>query len=133
MPKYFTFEEANNFIPQLSTMMEGVRDCRRRIAAKEQELSQMKGQRVGGNGNYRANEREIRRVQEEINELVGELQQLVSQVHAVGCVVKDMEMGLVDFLTLRDGEEMYLCWRLGEERIGFWHTIEGGYGARQPI
>ena len=133
MPKRFTLEEANDLVQQLSVLMDGVRDCRRRIAAKEAELSGMRSQGRGGNGNYQAREREIRSAREEINELVGELQKRVSEVHDLGCEVKDMEMGLVDFLAIRDGDEVYLCWRLGEERIGFWHTTEGGFGARQPL
>jgi len=61
-----------------------------------------------------------------LNELMGELQ-------AIGCELKDWETGLVDFRALREGEEVYLCWRLGEDRIGHWHELHAGVGGRQAI
>ena len=50
-----------------------------------------------------------------------------------GTVVKDLETGLVDFPSLRGGEEVYLCWKLGEARIGYWHGIEEGFAGRKPL
>ncbi len=66
-------------------------------------------------------------VAREIEALLGELAEL-------GVEVKDMDAGLIDFRTDRGGEEVYLCWRLGEgDRIAWWHTIEGGFAARRPL
>ena len=48
-------------------------------------------------------------------------------------VVRDIDRGLIDFPALHDGREVYLCWELGEERIGFWHELEAGYGGRRPL
>jgi hypothetical protein len=70
----------------------------------------------------------------------GRLRKLISQVHAVverlgslGCVVKDLEMGLVDFHWERDGETVFLCWQLGEPAVAHWHGLGDGYAGRQPI
>lgn len=66
--------------------------------------------------------------------LAREIEALLRELAEVGVEVKDMNAGLVDFRTMRDGEEVYLCWRLGEgDRIGWWHTIEGGFPARRPL
>lgn len=63
-----------------------------------------------------------------------EIEALVRELSALGVEVKDPDAGLVDFRTSRDGEEVYLCWRLGEgDRIAWWHTIEGGFAARRPL
>lgn len=63
-----------------------------------------------------------------------EIEALVREIAELGAEVKDLDTGLVDFRTLRDGEEVYLCWRLGEgDRIGWWHPIEGGFAARRPL
>ncbi len=57
----------------------------------------------------------------------------IEQVQGLGCVVKDLEMGLVDFPTLFRGEEVYLCWKLGEDAIGFWHGVDEGFRGRKAI
>ena len=61
------------------------------------------------------------------------LQRCLEQVQETGCVVKDLDIGLVDFPTLFQGREVYLCWKLGEEDITFWHGIEEGFAGRKPI
>jgi hypothetical protein len=57
----------------------------------------------------------------------------IERIRALGGEVKDVELGLVDFPSRRLGEEILLCWRLGEKQIGYWHSVEGGYAGRRPI
>jgi hypothetical protein len=57
----------------------------------------------------------------------------LQELEAVGCVFKGFEAGLVDFYSLREDRPIFLCWRLGEDRITHWHEIEAGFGGRQPI
>ena len=64
---------------------------------------------------------------------VAELQKAIVQIQEMGCVVKDLEMGLIDFPSLRDGEEVYLCWKFGEKRIRFYHGIHEGFAGRKPL
>ena len=66
------------------------------------------------------------------NELF-KLRNLSEELRAVGCELKDWRMGLVDFLSIHDGREVELCWRLGEERIEYWHDIETGFSGRQLV
>ena len=61
------------------------------------------------------------------------LQSILEAVQEHGCLVKDLDTGLLDFPTLYRGSEVYLCWRLGETRIEFWHAIEDGFRGRKPI
>ncbi len=61
------------------------------------------------------------------------LKQAVEKVHEFGCVVKDLDIGLIDFPTLFQGEEVYLCWKLGEVGIRFWHGVNEGFRGRKPI
>ncbi|HEV2011611.1 MAG TPA: DUF2203 domain-containing protein [Candidatus Limnocylindria bacterium] len=66
--------------------------------------------------------------------VASEIEALLRELAELGVEVKDMDTGLVDFRTLRSGEEVYLCWRLGEgDRIAWWHTVEGGFAARRPL
>lgn len=61
------------------------------------------------------------------------VQHILDELAFLGAEVKDVEQGLVDFRTRRDGETVYLCWKAGEDRIGFWHPLVGGFAARKPV
>jgi uncharacterized protein DUF2203 len=57
----------------------------------------------------------------------------LEQIRALGGDVKDLDMGLVDFPGRRGSDDILLCWRLGEKRIEYWHTVEGGFASRRPL
>ena len=61
------------------------------------------------------------------------LQSLVDELTDVGCELKDYETGLVDFVGRHQGRDIYLCWKLGEAKIGYWHELQSGYSGRQPV
>jgi hypothetical protein len=61
------------------------------------------------------------------------LDELIHQIQDTGALIKDVNMGLLDFPALRDGREVYLCWKYGEGDIAFWHEIEDGFAGRQSI
>jgi len=61
------------------------------------------------------------------------LREVLESIHSAGCVVKDLDMGLLDFPTLLRGEEVCLCWKLGEPEIRFWHGAQEGFRGRKPI
>ena len=62
-----------------------------------------------------------------------ELAGIVEDIQELGAIVKDLDSGLVDFPSVRDGEEVLLCWRLGEGEIAYWHGLEDGFAGRQPL
>ncbi len=61
------------------------------------------------------------------------LKEVVEQIQEIGCLIKDLDIGLVDFPTLFRGEEVYLCWKLGESGISFWHGVREGFAGRKAI
>ena len=69
----------------------------------------------------------------EYNRLVTQVKDALDRIHATGCVVKDLDSGLVDFPAVLKNEEVYLCWRLGEDRIRFYHRQDEGFSGRKPI
>ncbi len=73
------------------------------------------------------------RLRHEHNRVAEQIRKKLEQIHATGCLVKDLEMGLLDFPSVINDEEVLLCWRLGEDRIRFWHRIHEGYAGRKPI
>ncbi len=62
-----------------------------------------------------------------------QLSHALAELEAVDVVVRDLDRGLIDFPAIRDGEEVYLCWLLDEEQIGFWHHPDAGFAGRQPL
>lgn len=62
-----------------------------------------------------------------------ELKDAIESIHETGCIVKDLDMGLVDFPTTYQGREVYLCWKLGEPSIAWWHGVDEGFAGRKPI
>ena len=76
---------------------------------------------------------EVRRAKAVFRGFYEALSDEIERVRDLGGEVKDVESGLVDFPGLRRSEEILLCWRLGEKKVGFWHSVEGGFASRHPI
>ena len=77
--------------------------------------------------------REARALRAEIDTLTEKLAEAASELEDLGVEFKGIDLGLVDFPTMMDGELAYLCWRYGEERIAFWHSPDGGYAGRRSL
>jgi hypothetical protein len=71
--------------------------------------------------------------QKDLDARVARLNELVDELEDVGVELKDYRTGLVDFVGRHKGRDVYLCWKLGEEKVAFWHEINGGYAGRQPV
>lgn len=72
-------------------------------------------------------------VASEMAQRFASIERLVKKIQSYGCVVKDMNTGLLDFLAEIDGREVYLCWRYGEPRVAYYHELHTGYNGRQPV
>jgi len=109
----------------------------RLIAVRERmrELERTQGSLVtaiGGNGaGYAAGD--LRAAQDELGGLAAAAEACVDRLVELGVSVKDPDIGLLDFPALRDGEEVELCWHVGEEAVAFWHRIGEGYAGRKAI
>jgi hypothetical protein len=68
-----------------------------------------------------------------VEEAAAALSACVEELAQLGVLIKDLDTGLVDFPSFRDGEEVLLCWQLGEDEIAWWHTLDGGFAGRQPL
>lgn len=129
--KHFTLEEANRLLSRLAPILEQLITARREIGAKQHKMEGLRAH-VRGNG-ATAEGRAFAKLKEELESMAQELRQGIERIHAFGCLVKDLDTGLIDFPALRQGQEVFLCWKLGEERIGFWHTPEEGFSGRKPL
>ncbi|HEV2582818.1 MAG TPA: DUF2203 domain-containing protein [Ktedonobacteraceae bacterium] len=130
MAHYFTREEAEALLPAIIPVLEQIRDQRRAMEQAESELGELHMQ--SRNNGHHLHER-MTRVRQTLERLIEGLQGLAGQLEQFGCVLKDPDTGLIDFLSLRDSREIYLCWRLGEARILYWHYLDTGFAGRQPL
>jgi len=130
MAHYFTREEAEALLPQIAVVLRSIQESRDAILQTEGELDALRLQ-AAGNGHH-LHER-IMKLQRDLTQQAQMLRRLVDEVTSFGCELKDLERGLIDFLSLRDGQEIYLCWYLGEERINYWHYLHTGFAGRQPL
>lgn len=129
-PKIFTLEEADALLPQVYQAVINLRRHVTQVLACEAEVDAL--ELVAGAPDPQGH---ITLTHELalLDQRKLELQQAVDAFERLGCHLKDLDLGLVDFYTWMDGELALLCWQEGEERIRYWHTVEGGYGGRQPI
>jgi hypothetical protein len=121
--RHFTVEEANAAIERIGPMLEKLRDAKAGLLDEDarEALSEASPTNGGGDPGRQVGEAflEIRRILVELNE--------------AEIVVRDVDRGLIDFPSIRDGEEIYLCWQLGEERVAWWHDLESGFAGREPL
>jgi hypothetical protein len=132
MSKRFSHAEAQSLIPQVDRLLRDAlalkseyQDAERTIHALSERIMMMGGIVVDREQALAAkNRRET---------VAGRLRTVIEEVQEIGCVIKDLDIGLVDFPTLFRGPEVYLCWKLGETAIGFWHGVDEGFRGRKAI
>ena len=71
--------------------------------------------------------------QSQLDSAMTRLEDYIDELTEIGCELKDMQLGLIDFIGRHQGRDVYLCWKLGEERITHWHELDSGYAGRQPV
>ena len=123
-PKLFTVEEANSLLPRLRELLADVslhRDALRERAPYLEPILRAAGANGGG------------RVGSEYGVEAYKLYLAIERIRELGVVLKDLDVGLLDFPHQREGRVVFLCWHPPEERIGYWHEIEAGYAGRQPL
>jgi hypothetical protein len=130
MPHYFTREEAEALLPDISIVLHNIQQCNLDIRSVEKELHTLHLRAIGDGHHLRE---QILMLQSNLERNVMEMRRLLDELHAFGCELKDPDIGLIDFLALRNGREVYLCWHLGEDRIRFWHDLDAGFVGRQPL
>ena len=129
--KLFSPERANALIGKLGPLVEELLNRRRELAIKLLEADPalhhaepLRRPRLAGVGSPLPAPR--------FAELKHEIGRLIYRIEAHGCIVKDIDLGLIDFPALLDEQPIYLCWKLGEPEVAHWHGIEEGFSARRP-
>ena len=124
MPQFFSLQEANEALAVIRPIIDEVQAIRQKILASQPEAWPAIEKSAGNGGN-----KTMSRLVEDFERMDA----LVHQILDTGAQIKDINIGLLDFSTMRNGREVYLCWKYGEEDIAFWHEVDAGYAGRQPI
>jgi hypothetical protein len=132
MPKRFTLDEAQRLIPEVDRLL------REAIALKPEYQEAERGvqkftERVMMMGGVRLDREEFLAAKQRRESAAERLRSSIEQVQELGCVIKDLDIGLIDFPTEFRGVEVYLCWKLGEPAIEFWHGVDEGFRGRKAI
>lgn len=128
MKKYFTLDDANRQLPLIDPLLRELRDLQKEINDRHHQLRHAKAAlgKIASPDSFFAEEAGL-------EFMVLQANQLIAKVQDLGAEIKNIEIGLIDFYTLIDGHEAYLCWRLGEPEIQFWHGLNEGFVGRKPV
>lgn len=127
----FTPEEAADALVDVRPLAERMVEARRaELEARDQRASLVA--RIASNGGD-LTPRDVAEAAEAVEQAYTEVARCVEAIHEAGAQVKDLDQGLVDFPALREGELVLLCWRVGEDEIGYWHGTDEGFAGRKPL
>ena len=129
--RHFTPEEANAALPQVRPLVEQL------VATRQEHVAALERQedlehKIRGNGGG-IPPAELAAASADVDAIARRLARLVDAIGERGAQVKDLDTGLIDFPALRGGETVLLCWQLGEDEIGYWHTVDEGFAGRRPL
>jgi len=133
--RYFSVEEANRMIPTLEAAFARMIQINTQIRSIYQRLAETgyapshEDFEVAPQGASR----EVMSDLASLRALIDALKDQIATLHGAGCVVKDIEQGLVDWYARAGGRDVFLCWKLGEKQVQYWHELEAGYPGRRPI
>ncbi len=121
----YTPQTANKALPEVKRMFANIVAQKNRIVALNEELQIT----IESGGQF---ERFVKKKQE-LNTAVSNLYKAIEQLEGTGVVIKDVDQGLLDFPSKRFDEEVWLCWKAGEDEIKFWHAKDEGFMGRKPL
>ena len=121
--RHFTIEEANAELERIAPMLEALRDAKDRLLDEDAREVLTEAAPTNGGGVPG----------KQVGEAFLEVREILVELTDIGIIVRDVDRGLIDLPSIRDGEEVYLCWQLGEGDIAWWHGVESGFEGREPI
>ncbi len=130
--KHFTLTEAERTRVEVEPILIEAMELRRRLSEVDDQLGEV-AQQIGLMGGVLVAHAQVAKLRNQHTGLGAKVQSALERIEATGCVVKDLEAGLLDFPALLNDEEVYLCWRLGEDRIRFYHGVNEGFADRKAL
>ena len=132
MPRRFTHAEAQRLLPEVGRLLRDALDSKLEYQEAEKSIRAL-SERVMLMGGLVVDRDRSMNARARRDAAAAMLKSAVEAVQETGCLIKDLDIGLVDFPTLFNGVEVYLCWKLGEPDIAFWHGVDEGFKGRKQI
>jgi hypothetical protein len=132
MSRYFTITEAERLLPKVEERIREVLFIKAEHERADEEI-RATTRKILVSGGATVDRHHVAALKTTRDSAATRLQALCERIQETGCLVKDLDIGLLDFPTLYHGREVYLCWRFGEDRIQFWHQVEDGFKGRKPV
>jgi hypothetical protein len=132
MPRFFTLSQAERLLPTIEKILREALSFKTEMQRADEDLKKIT-QQIVWTGGMRVDQEYVGRLQERKNHSQEQLTEKCQRIQDEGCLIKDLEIGLLDFPTVYQGQEVYLCYKLGESGIRFWHGIDEGFRGRKPI
>jgi hypothetical protein len=132
MPRYFTLQQAERLLPEVESSIRDAISYKAEYQQAEEEWQNFLS-RVTMQGGMLVDHSKLMEPRRRRESSAHGLKETLDKIQEYGCVVKDLDVGLIDFPTLFHGEEVYLCWKLGESGIRFWHGVQEGFRGRKAI
>jgi hypothetical protein len=129
--RLFTRDEASELLAEVRPLAEELVERKRRLDEAEASRGDLLARIAGNGGDLTPSE--VAEAVERVSQAATAVGELVDQLHALGVQVKDLDVGLLDFPSEREGEVVLLCWQVGEDDIGYWHGLEEGFAGRKPL
>lgn len=129
--RHFTPDEANALLEQVRPIAETLVAHRRAFTVSAARRARLTA-RISGNGGD-LDPQEPRELDEQLEREAEAVVRAVEALERLGVLVKDLDRGLVDFPALREGEEVLLCWQVGEDEVAYWHGVDEGFAGRKPL
>ena len=130
-PRVFTPDEANAALSELRPLVEAMVEGKRALDDAQERRDDI-AQRIAGNGGG-IPPAELGALEAAVEEAAKTLAGTIGEIQAMGVLVKDLDTGLVDFPGQRAGQDILLCWQLGEDEIAWWHRVDDGFAGRRPL
>lgn len=132
MSRYFTLDEAQSLIPEIDRLMDSILAANQILEQAKNELQQLNS-RINLMGGSMIHPGEILKIRTRKETAALAVKESAGKIESYGCLLKDLDLGLVDFPTLYHGNEVQLCWKKGESEIRYWHGLTEGYQGRKLI
>lgn len=130
--RLFTLTEAERTRRELEPVLIEAMDCRKKLSGLDAELGAVAA-RIMMMGGVLVPHDKLSLVRMEHTRLAQSLKSALDQILGTGCLIKDLDVGLLDFPSVIDNEEVYLCWKVGEDRIRYYHRQNEGFAGRKPL
>jgi hypothetical protein len=131
--KIFTAGEANATLPLVRAIVSDLVSLAKEVTDRRQRLSLLMGGRPRQDKTKDMYQEELAQIEEELEKDGRQLEEYIGELRQIGVEPKSATEGLVDFPTLVDGRPAYLCWKLGEAEVLYWHELDAGFRGRQPL